>query len=240
MNKLNPRPYSATTEAVEYDQGLRSYMLQVYNYMTLGLAITGFVALAFGKYMLENPAFAQSYLGSPIYWIVALSPVIIAFAFGFKIQSMSLRTAQVIFWGFAGLMGLSLSTLFLAYTGSSIARVFFITAATFGAVSLWGYTTKRDISNWGSFLFMGVIGLIIASLVNIFLQSSALQFAVSIIGVLLFTALTAYDTQRIREMYYQVQGTEFAGKAAVMGALNLYLDFINLFVSLMQLLGDRR
>jgi FtsH-binding integral membrane protein len=227
----------AEAQAAEVDVGLRQYMLQVYNYMASGVALTGIVA-----YLLaSSPAVMNTIFGNPILpWVVMLAPIGLALYFGARIHAMSFSTAQAIFWIFAALMGLSLSTVFLAYTGESIARVFFITAGTFGAMSLYGYTTKRDLSKFGSFLFMGLIGIIIASIVNIFIGSSALQFAISVIGVLVFVGLTAYDTQKIKEMYWESDDRETHGKKAVMGALNLYLDFINLFVMLLQLLGVRR
>lgn len=239
------RPVSAT-EAVAYDAGLRAYMLNIYNYMASGLVITGIVALLASQsqaflnlmYVMENGAIKGM---KPLAWLVMIAPLGMAMMLGFGIQRMSVGAAQASFWGFAVVMGLSLTSIFLSYTGTSIARVFFITAGTFGAMSLYGYTTKRDLSKFGSFLIMGVIGLVIASLVNIFLQSSALQFALSVMGVLIFTGLTAYDTQRLKEMYYQftLKG-EAMSKSVIMGALTLYLDFINIFVSLMQLIGDRR
>jgi hypothetical protein len=227
----------AEAQAAEIDVGLRQYMLQVYNYMASGVALTGIVAYL----VAATPALTNALFGNPIMpWIVMLAPIGLALYFGARIHAMSYSTSQVIFWVFAGLMGLSLSTIFLVYTGESIARVFFITAGTFGAMSLYGYTTKRDLTRMGSFLMMGLIGIIIASIVNIFLQSSALQFAVSVIGVLVFVGLTAYDTQKIKEMYWEADDAETHGKKAVMGALNLYLDFINLFVMLMSLFGNRR
>jgi FtsH-binding integral membrane protein len=227
----------AEAQAAEIDVGLRQYMLQVYNYMASGVALTGIVAYL----VAATPAITNALFGNPIMpWIVMLAPVGLALYFGARIQTMSFSTAQAIFWVFAGLMGLSLSTIFLVYTGESIARVFFITAGTFGAMSLYGYTTKRDLTRMGSFLMMGLIGIIIASVVNIFVGSSALQFAISVIGVLVFVGLTAYDTQKIKEMYWEADDRETHGKKAVMGALNLYLDFINLFVMLMSLFGNRR
>ncbi len=233
-------------QAIQYDAGLRAYMLNIYNYMASGLVLTGIMAILASQsqaflslmYVMDNGAITGM---KPLAWLVMLAPLGMALALGFGVQRMSAGMAQAAFWGFAVVMGLSLASIFLSYTGTSIARVFFITAGTFGAMSLYGYTTKRDLSKLGSFLMMGVIGLIIASLVNIFLQSSALQFAVSVIGVLVFTGLTAYDTQRLKEMYYQftLEGEAMA-KAVIMGALALYLDFINIFVSLMQLIGERR
>ncbi len=239
--------YAATgarAEAGTYDAGLRSYMLRVYNYMALGLAITGVVALA-SVYMAFDQAtggltaFGQAIYLSPLKWVVMLAPLGMVFFLSFRIQKMSASAAQTTFWIYAAVMGLSLSSIFLVYTGGSIARVFFITAASFGALSLFGYTTKKDLSAWGSFLFMGLIGIVIASLVNMFLASSALQFAISVIGVLVFAGLTAYDTQQIKEMYYEGDGSEVAGKKAIMGALRLYLDFINLFMMLLSLFGNR-
>jgi FtsH-binding integral membrane protein len=218
------------------DAGLRSYMLHVYNYMAGGLAITGLVA-----YFAQATGLYQSLVQTPaLFWIVIFAPLGLVLLLSFKINSMSLGAAQATFWGYAALVGLSLSGLFLVYTGASIAEVFFITAATFLAMSLYGYTTKRDLARMGSFLFMGLIGIIIASLVNIFFHSPAIQFAVSIIGVIVFTGLTAWDTQQIKEMYVESDGTAVAGKKAIMGALRLYLDFINLFLMLMQLMGNRR
>ena len=221
------------------DEGLRSYMLSVYNYMGLALAITGLVAFIVGS----TPALYIPIFTSPLKWVVMLAPLGFVFFLGAKIQSMSTSAAQITFWAFAAVMGLSMASIFLVYTGESIARVFFITAATFGAVSLYGYTTKRDLSGMGSFLFMGLIGIVIASLVNIFLASSALQFAVSVIGVLVFTGLTAWDTQRLKEEYlggYARAGGDMVAKGAIMGALSLYLNFINLFMMLLQLFGGRR
>lgn len=222
-------------KAIEIDQGLRAYMLKVYNYMAGALGLTGIVAFAASS----SPALMQVLFGTPLAWVVMLAPLGFVWYFSAKVHSMSQQGAQTSFFVFAALMGLSLSTIFIAYTGASIARAFFITAATFGAMSLYGYTTKKDLSGWGSFLFMGLIGIILASLVNLFLQSTALQFAVSVIGVLLFTGLTAYDTQRIKQTYYQLSGDSLA-KSAIIGALSLYMDFINLFIMLLRLVGDRR
>ena len=225
--------------AHEIDEGLRSYMLRVYNYMTIGLGITGVVAYFTYVTAVSSPAFAQALYGSPLKWVVMLAPLGMVFFLSARISKMSVSGAQTAFWVFAALMGLSLSSIFMVYTGASITRVFFITAASFGALSLFGYTTKKDISGWGSFLFMGLIGIIIASIVNIFLGSSALHFAISVIGVLVFAGLTAYDTQQIKEMYFEGDGEVAAGRKAIMGALRLYLDFINLFIMLLQLFGNR-
>ena len=226
---------SGAPTQVGIDVGLREYMLRVYNYMAGGLALTGVVA-----YAAAASGFYAQIAGSLLFWIVLLAPLGLVLLLSFRIQTMSLPAAQATFWAYAGLMGLSLAGIFLIYTGASIARVFFITAATFGAMILYGYTTRTDLSRFGSFLFMGLIGIIIASLVNIFIASTALQFVISVAGVLVFTGLTAWDTQQIKEMYYEGDGSVVAGKKAILGALRLYLDFINLFMMLMQLLGTRR
>jgi FtsH-binding integral membrane protein len=224
------------------DEGLRSFMLRVYNYMAIGLAVTGVAALATANMAFQDgqlTSFGQAIYLSPLKWVVMLAPLGLVFFLSARLHTMSVTGAQIGFWSFAALMGLSLSSIFLVYTGESIVRVFFLTAATFGALSLWGYTTKRDISGWGSFLFMGLIGIILASIVNIFLGSSALQFAVSVIGVLVFAGLTAYDTQRIKEMYYVGDDGTVMGQKAISGALSLYLNFINMFIMLLQLFGNR-
>jgi uncharacterized protein len=231
-----PRLARAQVGVERIDEGLRSYMLQVYNYMGLGLAITGAVAFL----VAATPALYVPIFTSPLKWVVMLAPLGFVFFLGARINHMSVSAAQLTFWAFAAVMGLSMASIFLVFTGASIARVFFITAATFGAMSLYGYTTKRDLSGWGSFLFMGLIGIIIASLVNLFVGSSAVQFAVSVIGVLVFTGLTAYDTQRIKEMYYEMDAADVATRKAIMGALSLYLSFINLFMMLLQLFGTQR
>ncbi len=217
------------------DAGLRVHMQRVYGYMAGGLALTGIVA-----YAAAASGFYQTIAATPLIWIVMLAPLGFVLALSFGIQRMSAGTATVLFWIYAAVMGLSLGATFLVFTGASIARVFFITAATFGAMSLYGYTTRSDLSGFGSFLLMGLIGIVIASIVNIFVGSSALQFAISIIGVIVFVGLTAYDTQRIKEMYLESDTSEIAGKKAVLGALALYLDFINLFMMLLQLFGQRR
>lgn len=224
------------------DEGLRSYMLRVYNLMALGLAITGVAAFATSQMAVSDgqlTPFGAMIYTSPLRWVVMLAPLAMVFFLSFRVEKMSVSAAQTTFWVFAALMGLSLSSIFLVFTGQSIVQTFFITAASFGALSLWGYTTKRDLTGMGSFLFMGLIGIIIAMIVNIFLQSSALQFAISAIGVLVFAGLTAYDTQKIKEMYYEGDGAAVAGRKAIMGALRLYLDFINLFLFLLQFLGNR-
>ena len=225
------------------DQGLRSYMLKVYNLMALGLAITGVAAYLGFNFAVQDGQLTQFgvlLFQSPLRWVIILAPLAAVFFLSFRINRMSVAAAQTTFWVYAALVGLSLSSIFLVYTQSSITQTFFVTAASFGALSLYGYTTKRDLSAMGSFLIMGLFGLIIASIVNIFLASSALQFAVSVIGVLIFAGLTAYDTQRIKEMYYAADGADVAGRKAIMGALTLYLDFINLFMFLLQFMGNRK
>ena len=231
--------------AAEIDVGLREYMLRVYNYMASGLALTGIVAyVAANTPAIINLLYAVGPGGrlepTGLAWIVMLSPLGFVLALSFGIQRMKASTAQAVFWAFSGVMGLSLAHIFLAYTGTSIARVFFITAGTFAGMSLYGYTTKRDLTGMGSFLFMGLIGIIIASVVNMFLQSSAMHFIISVIGVLVFVGLTAYDTQKIKLMYTETDGAEVAAKKAIMGAVTLYLDFINLFLMLLRLFGTRR
>ena len=222
------------------DAGLRSYMLSVYNYMASGVLLTGIIALLFAPYAGRVLLSASGRGMSPLGWLITLSPLGIVFAMSFGMSRMRTGTLQLLFWAFAALMGLSMSTLFLAYTGVSIAQTFFATAAAYGGLSLWGYTTKRDLSGFGTFLIMGVVGILVAMLVNMFLRSSAMALAISAIGVLLFAGLTAYDTQRIKSLYFYVQGTEMAGKTVIMGALQLYLDFINMFQFLLTFMGDRR
>jgi uncharacterized protein len=236
----NPIRTGAAAQGAEMiDEGLRAHMLRVYNLMAIGLAITGVAALGTATLAMNNPAFAQLIYGSPLKWVVMLAPLALVFFLSFRIHSMSVSTAQTTFWAYAALLGVSLSSIFLVYTGASITQTFFITATTFGAMSLYGYTTKKDISSWGSFLFMGLIGILIASVVNLFMASSALSFAVSVIGVLVFTGLTAYDTQKIKESYFEGDDSDTAGRKAIIGALELYLDFVNLFLMLLRLLGNR-
>ena len=224
-----------------FDAGLRSYMLGVYNYMTSGLLLTGIIALWVANTASIREIFFSA-TGAPtvLGWIAIFAPLAIVFALGFGVNRFSERTAKTLFWSYAALMGVSLSTVFLAYTGVSIARTFFAAASAFGGLSLWGYTTKKDLSAWGAFLIMGVVGLLVALVVNMFLQSSTMDLIVSGLGVLIFAGLTAYDTQKIRNIYFQVGQTEFRGKAIVLGALTLYLDFINLFLFLLRLMGERR
>ena len=242
MAQLDTRyPQSGTAQrtTAAVDEGLRSYMLGVYNYMTAGVALTGVIAYLTFQLSVSNPAVAQLLYGSPLKWVVMLAPLAFVFYLSFRVHKMSPAAAQVAFWLFAAVMGLSLSTIFLRFTGQSITQVFFVTSAAFAGLSLYGYTTKTDISGWGSFLIMGVIGLILAALVNLFLASSALSFAISAIGVLVFAGLTAYDTQNIKDTYFVVRGnSELVAKSAIMGALSLYLDFINMFTSMLNLFGS--
>lgn len=234
--------------AAQVDQGLRAFMLGVYNNMILGLAISALVALGINMLAVTGNAagapqlteFGRVLYGTPLMWVVALAPLAFIFFFSFRIDRMSAATARGTFFAFAAVMGASLSTLLLRYTGASVVQVFFITAASFGALSLWGYTTRRSLSGMGSFLIMGLFGLIIASIVNIFIGWDGLQVAISVAGVLIFAGLTAYDTQKLKEMYlYGNMDSEAAGKMSVMGALTLYLDFINMFQFLLALLGNR-
>jgi hypothetical protein len=234
-------------DQVAIDAGLRAHMIRVYNYMSAGVALTGLVAwFTFTAAVIDTggslqlTAFGQAVFQGPLMWVLVLAPLALVFALSFGINRLSASTALLLFFVYAGLLGLSLASIFLVYTGASITRVFFISAATFGAMSLYGYTTQRDLSGMGSFMFMGLIGIIIASLVNIFLKSSGLDWAISVLGVLIFVGLTAYDTQRIKEMYSVQDDGTVAGRKAVMGALSLYLDFINLFLMLLRLFGDRR
>jgi FtsH-binding integral membrane protein len=224
----------AAESTAAVDVGLRAYMLRVYNYMAGGLVLTGLVA-----YAAAASGLYQAIFGTALFWIVLLAPLALVLLLSFRIERMSLGAAQLAFWAYAGLVGLSLSGIFVVYTGASISRVFVIAAATFGAMSLYGYTTRADLFRFGSFLLMGLIGIVVASVINLFLVSSALQFAVSAIGVLVFVGLTAWDTQRVKEIYVESDDEAVAGKKAVMGALALYLDFLNLFLLLLQLFGDR-
>ncbi len=220
--------------AVTMDQGLRRYMLSIYNYMTSGILLSGVIAL-----LMFTSGTAAAMVGSPVMWLVVLSPLAIVLAMSFGQNRFSTPTLQLMFWGFAVLMGMSLSTLFLRYTGGSIATTFFATAGAFAGLSLYGYTTKRNLSAMGSFMMMGLIGIIFAMILNWFLASSALALAISILGVLIFAGLTAYDTQRLRNTYYHVAGTDMMGKVVIMGALTLYLDFINMFQFLLSFMGNR-
>lgn len=237
----NPAPRSteivtARMSQAAIDAGLRQFMISVYNYMASGLALTGIVA-----YGAAETGLYASLIDTPmLFWGVTLAPLALVLLLSFRIEKMSLGAAKTAFWAYAALVGLSLSGIFFVYTGSSIARTFFITAATFLAMSLFGYTTRADLARTGSFLLMGLVGIIIASIVNVFLASSIVQLAISVVGVIVFVGLTAYDTQRIKEIYLNSDSPAIAGKKAIMGALALYLDFLNLFILLMQLTGNRR
>ena len=227
--------FSRATDSAVMDEGLRAYMLRVYNYMASGLTLTGLVAY----FVANTPFLMNAIFGTPLMWVVMLALFGMVMFLGGKIRTMSVGAAQTSFWVFAILMGVFLASIFVVYTGTSIARVFFITAGLFGTMSLYGYTTKRDLTGMGSFLFMGLIGIILASVVNWFMQSTALEFAISVIGVLVFVGLTAYDTQKIKNSYVEGDTTDVSGKKAIMGALRLYLDFINLFLMLLRLFGSR-
>lgn len=226
---------AAQSRGALFDEGLRRHMLRIYNYMGLGLVVTGLVAFIVGT----TPALFVPIFGTPLKWVVMLAPLAFVFFFSFRMERMSGATAQTMFWVFCGVMGLSMASIFLVFTGTSIARTFFIAAAMFGATSLYGYTTKKDLSKFGSFLIMGLIGVMIASIVNIFLGSSALQFIVSVAGILVFVGLTAWDTQSIKEQYAEHYDAESQQKLAVFGALSLYLNFINIFQLLLNLTGER-
>ena len=246
-NWSDPRPGAAsfgttasTDRSSSYDAGLRSYMLSVYNYMGSGVLLTGIVALLFSWGGATSPA-AQVFMGGgPLKYVIMFAPLAIVFGMSFGQNRMSTATLQMLFWGFAVLMGLSLSTIFLVYSGTSIAGAFFATAAGFAGLSLYGYTTKRDLSAFGTFLIIGIVGLIVASLINLFLQSGIMQLVISGVGVLLFAGLTAYDTQRTKSLYMQVAGTDMVGKVVIMSALSLYLDFINMFMFVLRLFGSSR
>ena len=228
---------SSASRTSTFDSALRDYMVKVYQYMSIALGISGLVAFVVSS----SPALMQAIFGTPLSFLVMLAPLGFVIFFGIKLNSISAEKAKSYLWIYSGLMGLSLASIFAIYTGTSITRVFLITASTFGAMSLYGYSTKKDLTNFGSFLIMGLIGIMIASLVNIFLKSSAFDFAISLIGVFLFIGLTAYDTQRIKQTYYHFSGnSEMVAKMAVVGALNLYMDFINLFLMLLRFFGDRR
>ena len=225
------------TDDIAFDAGLRSYMLSVYNYMASGVLLTGIIALLFA----QSGAATQVLRGPGILkFVIMLSPLAFVMVLSFGINKLSKAAAQTLFWAFAAVMGLSVASVFLVYTGTSVATTFFATAAAFAGLSLWGYTTKRDLSAMGTFLLMGVVGLIVASLINMFVRSNGLQLVISFVGVLLFAGLTAYDTQRIKSMYASVAGSDMLGKTVIMGALSLYLDFINIFMFLLSLTGNRR
>ena len=245
QNQFDPRQTSAGTGGVDpaiavgvptvaRDAGLRSYMLSVYNYMASGILLTGIVALLFA-----NSGMAAQVLGTPLRWVIMLAPLAFVMVMSFGMNRLSTGTLQLLFWAFAFVMGLSMSSIFLVFTGTSIAQTFFAVAAAFMGLSLYGYTTKKDLSGFGTFLIMGVVGLIVAMVINLFLKSPAMQMAISAIGVLLFAGLTAYDTQKIKSMYAYVAGTDMMGKTIIMGALTLYLDFINMFQFLLSFMGSR-
>lgn len=235
----NTMAQTSARQGAQIDEGLRSYMLGVYNYMTVAMVITGVVAYLMAGQLATNPALFNAVYGSPLKWVVMLAPLGFVLFLSARISRMSASTAQITFWLFAGVMGLSLASIFLQFQMGSIAKVFFITAGAFAGLSLLGYTTKKNLSGMGTFLFMGLIGLIIAMVVNIFLQSPAMQFVISAAGVLIFAGLTAYDTQQIKNMYSEADGSDVVTKKSIMGALRLYLDFLNMFLFLLQLFGNR-
>ena len=249
FNKQNLQSSTASAKTHIIDEGLRAYMLKVYNYMASGILITGFISLILFKFSVitagdgsitELTGLGNALYNSSLMWVVMLAPLGVVFYMSFGIKKMSAAKAQGTFWVFAALMGASLSSIFLIYTGASITRVFFITSGTFASMSIYGYTTKRDLTKLGSFLMMGLFGIIIASIVNMFMKSTMMYYVISILGVLVFVGLTAYDTQKIKNMYLVSDSGEIMGKKAVMGALTLYLDFINLFIMLLRLFGQRR
>ena len=245
-NGFDPRVGTGTNPAtvgraeVEVDAGLRAHMLSVYNYMTSAVLLTGFVALLFAKSDAVYSLFNLT-TGSPslLGWVVMFAPLGIVLWMSFGVHRLSTGMAQVLFWAFAIIMGMSLSTIFLVYTEGSIALTFFATAAAFASLSLYGYTTKRDLSGFGTFLLMGLVGLIVASIANLFWLNDTFSLAIAAIGVLIFAGLTVYDTQKIKSMYFAVAGTDFHGRAVIMGALTLYLDFINMFLFLLRFMGGR-
>jgi FtsH-binding integral membrane protein len=252
MSDFNRNPAArgfGADRAVAIDAGLRAYMIRVYNYMAGGVALTGVLAwLTFNLAVVQNAGgtitgltpLGQALFGSPLMWVVILAPLAMVFFISFRIQHLQATTARALFLVYAAMVGVSLAAIFMVYTQTSITRVFFISAASFGALSLYGYTTRRDLSGMASFLIMGLVGVLLAGIVNIFVNSGALGFVISVAGVLVFAGFTAYDTQNIKEMYDEMDDETTAGRKAVMGALKLYLDFLNIFLFLLQLLGDRR
>ena len=241
QNQFDPRTTTGVNAAASVgvpraarDAGLRSYMLSVYNYMASGVLLTGIVALLFA-----NSGLAEQVLSTPLRWVIMFAPLAFVMVMSFGINRISTGTLQLLFWAFATVMGLSMSSIFIVFTGTSIAQTFFAVSVGFLGLSLYGYTTKRDLSGFGTFLIMGVVGLLVAMLLNLWLQSPAMMYAISAIGVLLFAGLTAYDTQKIKSMYAYVAGTDMMGKAVIMGALNLYLDFVNMFTFLLNFMGSR-
>jgi hypothetical protein len=227
------------------DEGLRAYMNKVYGLMAVGMGVTAVAAYGVSTAAVDASGqltqLGYAIYASPLKWVIMFAPLLMVFAFGAALNRLSTQAATIMFYAFAALMGLSISSIFLVYTDMSIVQTFVVTAIAFAGLSLWGYTTKKNLSGWGTFLIMGVIGLIVASIVNIFLQSSAMQFAISVLGVLIFAGLTAYDTQRIKNTYLELAGSDrdFIGKTAIMGALSLYLNFLNLFMFLLQFMGNR-
>ena len=241
QNQFDPRTTTGVNAAASVgvpraarDAGLRSYMLSVYNYMASGVLLTGIVALLFA-----NSGLAEQVLSTPLRWVIMFAPLAFVLVMSFGLNRISTGTLQLLFWGFATVMGLSMSSIFLVFTGTSIAQTFFAVSVGFLGLSLYGYTTKRDLSGFGTFLIMGVVGLLVAMLLNLWLQSPAMMYAISAIGVLLIAGLTAYDTQKIKSTYAYVAGTDMMGKAVIMGALNLYLDFVNMFTFLLNFMGSR-
>jgi FtsH-binding integral membrane protein len=231
----SPSLTGAWGKSTVYDAGLRRHMLSIYNYMASGILLSGIVALGFAA-----SGMAQVVMTSPLRWLIALSPLAFTMVMSFGVNKLSTSTMRMLFWAFSVAMGLSLSSIFLIYTGPSIAVTFFATAGAFAGLSLFGYTTQKSLSGFGTFLIMGLIGILIASLVNLFLRSPGLSYGISFLGVLIFAGLTAYDTQRLKDQYSYVAGSDMAGKAVVLGALQLYLDFINMFLMLLRFMGDRR
>jgi len=234
QKKFESVPRTGGEVNVSYDEGLRSYMLSIYNYMCSAVLLTGIVALVSAE-----SGFTASIMGTPLWWVVVLAPLGFILAINFGLAKMSKGTLGAIFWAFAVVFGLSISTIFYRFTNESIALTFFATSGAFAGLSLFGYTTKKDLSGLGTFLIMGLVGIIIAMIVNIFLQSGTLAFVISALGVLIFAGLTAYDTQRLKEQYAVLKGTDFIGKAVILGALTLYLDFINMFMFLLNFLGSQ-
>ena len=231
-----PQPTTAAGRDVAFDAGLRRHMLSVYNYMTSGILLTGVVALLFAQW---DGAPAILFGPGILKYVIMFAPLAFVLVLSFGINRLSTGTAQALYWAFAVVMGLSLASIFYVYTDASIALTFFATAASFASLSLYGYTTKRDLSGMGTFLLMGLVGLIVASIINLFWMNDTFSLAIAGIGVLIFAGLTVYDTQRIKSLYFELAGSDFLGKAAIMGALQLYLDFINMFLFLLRFLGNR-
>ena len=235
MNRPIPSPRAYGGHAIPFDAGLRRHMLGIYNHMGVGLIITGLVAFL----VASTPSLYQPIFGTPLKWAAMFAPLAFVFFLSFRMERMSVGSARTAFYAFASVMGISMASIFLVFTETSIARTFFIAAAMFLSVSLWGYTTKTDLTKWTTFLLMGLVGVVIASIVNVFLGSSTLQLIVSIVGVIVFTGLTAWDTQRAKSDYLAFAGTEHAGKLTIMGALSLYLNLVNLFQLLLTFFGQR-